>query len=56
MAIFRKVIFIYISFFQLGKHLKTIQKRIVNNFENEIYLEESFQMLEEICGFDNRNI
>lgn len=53
---FKKNYLLYISCFQLGKHLKTIQKRIVKNFENGICLEESFQMLEEICGFSNKNI
>lgn len=53
---FKKNYLLYISCFQLGKHLKTIEKRIIKNFENKIYLEESFQMLEEICGFDNKNI
>lgn len=53
---FKKNYLLYISCFQLGKHLKTIQKRIIKNFENGVYLEESFQMLEEICGFDNKNI
>lgn len=53
---FKENYLLYITCFQLGKHLRIIQKRIVENFENKVYLKESFQMLDEICGFDSRNI
>ena len=53
---FKENYLLYISCFQLKKHLKLIESRIIKNFEKKIYLEESFQILDEICGFEKRNI
>ena len=47
---------LFISSFQLGKHYKTIENRIIKNFEKGNYIEDSLLMLSEICGFRNSNI
>lgn len=34
----------------MGKHLKIIEKRIIKNFKKNIYIKESFMLLDEMCG------
>lgn len=47
---FSKNYLLFISTYLLGKHHKTIEKRIIQNFQKNENIEESFRMLDEICG------
>ena len=47
---FKQNYLLFISTFLLGKHHKTIEKRIIQNFQKNENIEESFRMLDEICG------
>ena len=41
---------LYITCFNLGKHFKLMERRIVNNFLNNTYIDETFTLIEEIGG------